>query len=157
MDEKNKQKEAVEYVKKQWNKVAKEVSARIDKDAIRDWVKDVDTKVQRNMFPQFPVDVAETDVSYIVRAQIAAATKDHIEVSFSENKVRIAVNFLADQSVSGEEVRWVRKEIGRAPLERIIRFARTIDEKNARATFQNGILELVIPVISPSEHTIEVE
>ncbi|MGL4522870.1 MAG: hypothetical protein ACRCWQ_10000, partial [Bacilli bacterium] len=99
MDEKNRQKEAVDYVKKQWNKVAKEVSARIDKDAIRDWVKDVDTKVQRNVFPQFPVDVAETDTTYIVRAQIGAATKENIEVSFSENRVRIEVKLIEDQSV----------------------------------------------------------
>ncbi|MGL4819389.1 MAG: Hsp20/alpha crystallin family protein [Bacilli bacterium] len=156
MDE-NKQKEAVEFVKKQWEKVAQEVNQRLDKEALSNWVKDVDTRVQRNLFPQFPVDVIETKDAYIVRAQLLGASKDNVDVRVSGNRLRIVVTLAPDTAVLEEGSRFLRKEIGRQPLERVLRFNLNIDEKEVKASFEEGILELVLPVIPEDETKVTLD
>lgn len=93
---------------------------------------------------QIKMDVKEQEGSYLVHAEMPGAKKEDIHVEIEGNQVSISSEVKQEKEVKeGERV--LRSERYYGQVSRSFQLAHDIDESNATASFNNGVLELTLP------------
>lgn len=96
------------------------------------------------MMSSMPMDVAERENEYVIRAEMPGVSKDQIDVTLTNGVLTITGETRADtQEVDGERV--LRQERRYGKCARSVRLGTRIDEKNVKANYRDGVLELVLP------------
>lgn len=94
--------------------------------------------------PRIKMDVAETDKTYVVKAEIPGVSKEDIKVSIEGNQVSISAETRKEtEEKSGEII--VRSERYYGQQYRSFALACEVDEEKSEARYQNGVLELTLP------------
>ncbi|MGX5660446.1 Hsp20/alpha crystallin family protein [Castellaniella ginsengisoli] len=97
------------------------------------------------------VDLTESDDGYVLKAEIPGVSKEDISVEIDDNIVTIRAN--KDQKKEDkDEGRIIRQERFWGQVERTIALSRSINESEAKATYQNGLLTLSLPKKADREH-----
>lgn len=89
------------------------------------------------------IDLYEKDDKYFVRAELPGMAKDDIDVSVTDNILTIKGERKDDTKV--EEGGYYCREQTFGTYYRTFELPSTVDEKKIEATYENGILEVVIP------------
>ena len=93
---------------------------------------------------QFKMDVKEDEKGYQVHAEIPGVKKEDIHVTIDGNQVSISAEVKQEKEVKdGEKV--LRSERYYGKVARNFALASEIDEANAQAKYENGVLELTLP------------
>lgn len=85
------------------------------------------------------IDVYDEKDKLVVRAEIPGIDKKDIEISV-ENK-----HLIIKGERKKEEKNYVRKEMFYGTFQRVIPAPFEIDEKKMRASYKNGVLEVILP------------
>lgn len=102
------------------------------------------------------VDVIDRDNEVVVRAEIPGVDKDNLEVSMNHGTVTVKGSVKRESEK--EEGDYYRCEISRGSFARTVALPAEVDGDKAKATFKDGVLELVIPKREGSKrHSIKVE
>ena len=96
-----------------------------------------------------PVDIKESDLSYIINADIPGFNKNDIEVTIEKNQIKLSGN-RNDDSVKDDGV-YHYKERMNDSFDRTFRLPDLINDKNISASFKNGILSVIIPKSDKTE------
>lgn len=90
------------------------------------------------------MDVKENDQDYTVHAELPGVDKQDIHVSIEGNllSVMAEVKKTAEQK-EGDKI--LRSERYYGKVSRSVPLGQDVDDANARARFENGVLELVLP------------
>jgi|RhiMetdeSRZDD1v2_1073273.scaffolds.fasta_scaffold06519_14 HSP20 family protein len=90
-----------------------------------------------------PVDLWETKDAYQMRADIPGVTPDELEINATSDSISIGgeVKGHADVSENG----WLRQERRVGKFQRAFTLPLAIDPTKVEATFENGVLHLVLP------------
>lgn len=109
------------------------------------------------------VDVAETDDSFLIRAELPGIDPDSIDVTVEENVLSISgertFEVVADDDATIAP-RYRRREIREGSFARKIRLAADVDVDAVAASSSNGILEVTVPkqpVELPRKVTVAVQ
>ncbi len=90
------------------------------------------------------VDLSENDTAYTIRAEIPGANKDDIKVQVDGNRVSISAETKQEkEEKEGERV--IRRECYQGSSYRSFNLDNDVDETNAQAKYENGMLELTLP------------
>ncbi|MCP5266995.1 MAG: Hsp20/alpha crystallin family protein [Burkholderiaceae bacterium] len=90
------------------------------------------------------VDVKEAAKAYTVEAEIPGVAKDDIHVQIDGNRVAISAEVKRnEEKKEGERV--LRSERYYGAVSRVFSLASEIDEAQANARFDNGVLTLTLP------------
>jgi len=90
------------------------------------------------------MDVKEGDKDYTVHAELPGVNKDDIHVTIEGNSVAIRAEVKkTSEQKEGDKV--LRSERYYGSVYRSFALGQEVDEANARAKFDNGVLELVLP------------
>ncbi|HZR02043.1 MAG TPA: Hsp20/alpha crystallin family protein [Burkholderiales bacterium] len=90
------------------------------------------------------MDVKEDDKAFYVHAEMPGVKKDDIQVSIDGNQVSIGAEVKREsEEKQGEKV--LRSERYYGKLFRTFALAQDVDQENASAKFDNGVLELTLP------------
>lgn len=90
---------------------------------------------------QIRMDVSEDDKAYTVRAEIPGVKKDDIQVTIDGNQVAISAEVKNEKEIKeGEKI--IRNERYCGTVARAFTLAQDVDEDNAQAKYNDGILEL---------------
>jgi HSP20 family protein len=93
---------------------------------------------------QIKMDVKEDDNSYTVHAEIPGVKKDDIHVSVEGGLVTIAAETKRESDKKeGEKI--IHSERFYGKTSRSFTLGQDVDEANAKAKFDNGVLELTLP------------
>jgi HSP20 family protein len=93
---------------------------------------------------QIRMDVTEQDKAYVVHAEIPGVNKEDINVEIEGNQVSISSEVRqASETKDGERV--LRSERYYGQMSRSFQLANEIDEAQATAAFNNGVLTLTLP------------
>jgi HSP20 family protein len=104
----------------------------------------------------FPVDVAETKDSIIVRADLPGFKKEEIRILAREGELIIEAEKKEEKREEGEN--FLRRERRVGKVRRAISLPYYADTSKARARFEDGVLEVVIPKKEGlKEREIEIE
>jgi len=97
-----------------------------------------DTQVRIKM------DVKESDNAYVVHAEIPGVKKEDIQISIDGNQVSISAEVKREkEEKQGEKLLRVERYYGK--VYRAFSLAQDVDQENAKAKYENGVLELTLP------------
>jgi HSP20 family protein len=95
------------------------------------------------------MDVKEGDKDYTLHAELPGVSKDDIHVTLEGNTVAVSAEIKkASEEKEGDKV--LRSERYYGKVQRSYALGQEVDEAGARARFENGVLELVLPKKAPS-------
>lgn len=95
------------------------------------------------------VDVKESDAGYVVQAEVPGVSKDEIQVSLDGGVVTLRAEIKQqDSQSSGEKV--LRSERYYGAVARSFQLPAEIDQAQAKAKYDNGVLTLTLPKKLPS-------
>lgn len=90
-----------------------------------------------------PVDITETDQAYLVKAEMPGVKREDIKVSIQGDQVTISAETNADEERTEGNI--VCRERYHGKQFRSFSLPQSVDEDNAHATCNNGVLELNLP------------
>jgi HSP20 family protein len=93
---------------------------------------------------QIKVDVKETDKAYIVQADVPGVSKEEIHVSLDGNVVTLRAEVKQEDSQGADE-KVLRSERYFGAVSRSFQLPMDIDQTQAKAKYDNGVLTLTLP------------
>jgi len=118
------------------------------------WDNDLDRVLQNFLSPRwieeaagdlaFPLDVVERENEFVINAEIPGAKKEDISVTL-ENGVLTVSAEVKGESVEKDGDRVVRQERRYGKYVRSLRLGTQVDEKNIKAQYKDGVLQLTLP------------
>jgi len=94
--------------------------------------------------PRIKMDLSEDDKAYTVRAQIPGVKKEDVKVQVDGNRVSISAESKQEkEEKEGERV--ICRECRQGSSYRSFTLDSAVDESQAQAKYENGILELMLP------------
>ena len=120
------------------------------------------------LFPSFPgvrapfegrtpkVDVIDREAEIVIRGELPGVAKDDLEVSMTDDAVTIRASTRHEEKEEKGDYR--RRELSRREFQRVVALPAAVKGEDAKASFKDGILELVLPKVEPAKRrTIKVE
>lgn len=102
------------------------------------------------------VDVIDRDAEIVVKAEVPGIKKEDIEVSVTDNTITIKGSTRREEKE--EKGEYYRCEISRGSFARTVALPDNVDSSKVKATFKEGVLEVVMPKVEKSKRrTIAVE
>lgn len=93
---------------------------------------------------QIKVDVKENDKAYTVQAEVPGVSKDEIHVSLDGNVVTLRAE-VKQEDRQGSDEKVLRSERYYGAVSRSFQLPMEIDQAQARARYDNGVLTLTLP------------
>ncbi|MBE2264102.1 MAG: Hsp20/alpha crystallin family protein [Burkholderiaceae bacterium] len=93
---------------------------------------------------QIKVDVKESEKAYTVQAEVPGVSKDEIHVSLDANVVTLRAEIKQEDSQNTDE-KTLRSERYYGAVSRSFQLPQEIDQAQARAKYDNGVLTLTLP------------
>ena len=94
--------------------------------------------------PMMRIDLKEDDKQYLVTAEIPGVKKEDIKVSIDGNQVALSAEVKREkEEKEGEKV--LRSERYHGRVARTLLLDDSVDQANASARYENGVLELTLP------------
>mgnify|MGYP001811022593 CR=1 FL=1 len=95
-----------------------------------------------------PVNVLKTDSSYEIYFIAPDRAKEDFKISLKGNELTVSYQVKED---ADENKNWIRNEFKKASFERSFFVDETIDSGGIKAEYQNGILQVTLPIIPGAE------
>lgn len=93
--------------------------------------------------PGVPIDIIETDDSYMVEVDAPGVRREDLELTLERNQLTIGVNSVAEEATEGK--RYLRRERARMHASRTVRFPTAIEAEGVSASFEDGVLRITAP------------
>jgi HSP20 family protein len=90
-----------------------------------------------------PVDLWETKDAYHLRADLPGVSPDELEINATSDSISISGEVKAQADVTLEG--WLRQERRAGTFQRAFTLPVAIDPTKVEASFENGVLQLVLP------------
>ena len=97
------------------------------------------------------MDLIDREEDFLVKAELPGVSKDDISIHLSGTALTLEAHM--DKEAKEEKGRYCRREICRGSFRRTIDLPAPVRENEARATFKDGILELVLPKVEKTKRT----
>jgi len=104
------------------------------------------------------IDVYDKKGEVVVKAELPGVEKDNIDITVTKDTLTIKGEIKKDEEVKEED--YYAREISYGSFARTIALPVEVDSEKAKATFKNGILEIVLPKkeeAKPKEIKVEVK
>lgn len=89
------------------------------------------------------VDIIDRDTEIVVKAELPGVSKEDIDLSITDNSVTIKAS--SSHEEKEEKGNYFRCEISRGSFSRTVALPGDVDADKAKASFNDGILELTMP------------
>jgi len=94
-------------------------------------------------------DMRETENEYIVEADLPGYDKNNIEIRFENNLLTIAAQ--QDETTEEKGDNYIHRERRRGSFSRSIPVPENVNGDAIKASFNNGVLRLILPKVTPSK------
>ena len=104
------------------------------------------------------MDVKERDDAYIIKTELPGVKKEDVSVTL-ENGVLTISGEIREEKEEKEGERVLRQERRYGRFVRSLRLGTQIDDKNVKASYKDGVLELTLPKaeeVKPKKITVDV-
>lgn len=94
---------------------------------------------------EMKLDVSETEQAYLVKAQIPGARKEDVKVKIDGNFVAISAEVKEEKEARDDKTRSLTRELYYGSLSRGLALQHEVNETEAQASFDHGVLSLTLP------------
>jgi HSP20 family protein len=102
------------------------------------------------------VDVVDRDTEVVVRAELPGVVKDDLDVTVTDDSVTLKAHTSHEEKE--EKGEYYRREISYGEYQRTVSLPHAVNGENAKATFNDGVLELTLPKVEKtSRRKVKVE
>ena len=105
------------------------------------------------------MDVKERDDAYVIKTEMPGVNKDDVSITLENGVLTITGESKSEkEEKQGERV--LRQERRYGKFVRSLRLGTQIDEKGVKASYKDGVLELILPKaeeVKPKRITVDVE
>ena len=102
------------------------------------------------------VDVVDRDTEVVVRAELPGVAKDDLDVTVTDDSVTLKAHTSHEEKE--EKGEYYRREMSYGEYQRTVPLPHTVNGEKARATFNDGVLELTLPKVEKtSRKKVKVE
>jgi HSP20 family protein len=102
------------------------------------------------------VDVIDREGELCVRAELPGVSKDDLSVTLHDNL--LGIHAKVEKEERQEAGKYHRRELLKGEFQRTLQLPAHVDSENVKATFKEGILELILPKLgNDSPKKIKVE
>lgn len=124
----------------------------------RRWPRLLDWNFATDIEKSFPkVDILDHDKEIEVQAALPGVKKDDLDITISNQTITIRAS-TKEEKKEEEKGKYFRREIARGEFQRVLSLPENVDGDNAKATFTDGILKVIIPKTEKTKRkTIEVK
>jgi len=124
----------------------------------RRWPRLLDRNVPAGLEKGFPkVDILDHDKEIEVHAALPGVKKDDLDVTINNQTITIRAS-TKEEKKEEEKGKYFRREIARGEFQRVLSLPENVDGDNAKASFADGILKVIIPKTEKTKRkTIEVK
>lgn len=112
-------------------------------EMLRRWARPLQLLDETELPADIRVDITENDKEYLVTAEIPGAKKEDVRVSIDGSYVSISAEINKDEE--RKSGRSIVRETFRGSVSRGFSLASEVDDKNAVAKLEDGILRLTLP------------
>jgi HSP20 family protein len=91
------------------------------------------------------VDIIDHDHELEVQAALPGVKKEDLDVTVTKQMITIRTSTKAEKEEKKNEGKYFRREITRGEYQRTLSLPDYVDADNAKATFKDGILKVMIP------------
>jgi HSP20 family protein len=105
--------------------------------------------------PNFPVDIAEEEGSYVVTADMPGVEKEEINLKADSEGVEISAE--SSHEIEEENEKYYRKERSQRQFNRRIEFPSQVEAETVEASYEDGVLTVIADKDEEDGHTIEIE
>ncbi len=102
------------------------------------------------------VDVAETDEQIVVTADVPGFDPDDIDVSVQDRRLTISAESSAETEAEAEADYYRRERTTRA-VSRTITLPTEVEETEASASYENGVLTVELPKVEAERGGVDIE
>lgn len=103
----------------------------------------------------FKVDIKEKENAYLLNAELAGYDKGDLEVMVQNGTVTIKAE--KKEEINEEKSNYIHRETNYGSVTRQFYLGTNLDEANAEAKYENGILSIIIPKKTETVKTIEIK
>ncbi len=89
------------------------------------------------------VDISETDQQFEIDFYVPGIAKDQINIDLNDGKLTVSGERKLEKEIEGKNYRSVESNYG--SFTRSFQLPDNIDQENVSATFENGVLQVVVP------------
>jgi HSP20 family protein len=101
-----------------------------------------------NTYSQIPVNIEETDNSYVVELVAPGLEKKDFQINIADDV--LTVSFKHSEESKQENKKWLTQQYKRQEFSRTFTLDKTVNTEKIEANYENGILKISVP---KSEHT----
>ena len=91
-----------------------------------------------------PVDVAETDIAYLVKAELPGIRKEDLDVTVDDGVLTIKAEH-NDNQEQAENGQLIRQERSYGKFVRSLRLGANVNEETITAKYRDGVLHVTLP------------
>jgi HSP20 family protein len=95
-----------------------------------------------------PVNIIKNDGSYEMQVFAPDRSKEDFKINVQGYELSVSYEVKPDQ---GEKRNWLRQEFSKSSFTRTFTIDNTVDTENITAEYQNGILQITLPIVPGSE------
>ena len=134
----------------------KQIDDFFEQTPLRGVIADLNHFFQKgNRLLTFPVDLYEVGDELVVTAELPGIQKEQIQIEIQSEYLKVSVkeDILEETEEEQTSHNYYRRERSISEASRIIKLPYLINKKAAKASYQNGVLEIRAPKL-PQQHDI---
>ncbi|EJV62695.1 molecular chaperone Hsp20 [Bacillus mycoides] len=133
----------------------KQIDDFFEQTPLRGVIADLNHFFQKgNRLLTFPVDLYEVDDELVVTAELPGIQKEQIQIEIQSEYLKVSVKEdILEETEEESSHNYYRRERSISEASRIIKLPYLINKKTAKASYQNGVLEIRAPKL-PQQHDI---
>ncbi|MBO1580070.1 Hsp20/alpha crystallin family protein [Bacillus sp. XF8] len=133
----------------------KQIDDFFEQTPLRDVIADMNHFFQKgNRLLTFPVDLYEAGEELVIKAELPGVQKEQIQIEIQNEYLKISVTEdIMEETKDEVSHNYYRRERSMSGASRMIKLPYLIRKKSAKASYQNGILEIRAPKL-PQQHDI---
>lgn len=142
--------------KESFGEIMKSMNSFFTERPIKGLLESID-EFFKNPFTQlsFPLELTETSKEYIITAELPGIKKDQIQINIIGNQLTISIDNVAELAEIDEINHSYRSRHSIQKSSRSVNLPVPIDEKQVKASYKDGLLQIRIP--RKSEKSIAID
>lgn len=132
--------------KESFGEIMKSMNSFFTERPIKGLLESID-EFFKNPFTQlsFPLELTETSKEYIITAELPGIKKDQIQINIIGNQLTISIDNVAELAEIDEINHSYRRRHSIQKSSRSVNLPVPIDEKQVKASYKDGLLQIRIP------------
>ncbi|MED2217168.1 Hsp20/alpha crystallin family protein [Bacillus thuringiensis] len=132
----------------------KQIDDFFEQTPLRNVIADLNHFFQKgNRLLTFPVDLYEVGEELVVTAELPGIQKEQIQIEIQSEYLKVSVKEEILEEEEETSHNYYRRERSSSEASRLIKLPYSINKKAAKASYQNGVLEIRAPKL-PQQHDI---